>query len=103
MADNPTDYDHRIPLYIQAAERLKRGEFDLNVPASPTDELGRLGQALLDLAHTLESRYRELSRLDQITSRINAGLLLDEVLENVYRDFRELIPYNRIGFSLIED
>jgi len=37
-----------------------------------------------------------------VTARINAGLLLDEVLEQVYTSFRPLIPYDRIGFSLLE-
>ncbi len=102
--DNNTHLtDGRIHLFIEAAEQLKRGEYHLDVPVSSVDELGRLGLALLDLAKSFESRYQELRQLDLITSRINAGLLLDEVLENVYQDFRELIPYNRIGFSLIED
>ncbi len=97
-------YDHRISLYIEAAERLRQGEYDVHLPeAAPGDDLGRLGLALKDLAHTLERRYQEIQKLDQITRRINAGLLLDEILENVYQDFREIIPYNRIGFSLLED
>ena len=94
--------DRRIPLYIEAIQRLKRGEYDLAVPVGP-DEIGRLGEALCDLARALESRNREAQKLDQITARINAGLLLDDILENVYHDFRGIIPYNRIGFSLIEN
>ena len=94
--------DRRIPLYIEAIQRLKRGEYDLAVPVGP-DEIGRLGEALCDLASALESRNREAQKLDQITARINAGLLLDDILENVYHDFRGVIPYNRIGFSLIEN
>jgi signal transduction histidine kinase len=92
-----------ISQYIEAVERLKRGNYDLDLSVSPVDELGKLSQALQDLAKTLEKRYRELERLDEITFNINAGLLLDDVLENVYRNFRALIPYNRIGFALIED
>ncbi|MBI5716035.1 MAG: GAF domain-containing protein [Chloroflexi bacterium] len=99
--DNPLD--ERIPQYIEATERLKEGQYDIELPPTPPDEIGRLGSALQALAQTLEARYREIQKLNQITSRINAGLLLDEILEGVYRDFREFIPYNRIGFSLIED
>ena len=94
--------DRRIPLYIKAIQRLKCGEYDLAVPVG-SDEIGRLGEALCDLARALESRNREAQKLDQITARINAGLLLDDILENVYYDFRKIIPYNRIGFSLIEN
>jgi GAF domain-containing protein len=89
-------------LYVEAIQRLRCGEYDLAVPVG-SDEIGRLGEALCDLARALESRNREAQKLDQITARINAGLLLDDILENVYHDFRGIIPYNRIGFSLIEN
>ena len=94
--------DGRIPLYLEAIQRLKRGEYDLAVPVGP-DEIGQLGEALCGLASALGNRNREAQKLDQITARINAGLLLDDILENVYHDFRGIIPYNRIGLSLIED
>lgn len=96
--------DDRINKYIAVAEELKNGRYNIQIPAeSDNDDLGRLGKVLQDLASALERRYREIQKLDQITWDINAGLLLDEILENVYRDFREIIPYNRIGFSLLED
>jgi signal transduction histidine kinase len=45
----------------------------------------------------------KLKKLGEITEKINSGLLLDEVLEHTYQSFREIIPYERIGFSLIEN
>jgi K+-sensing histidine kinase KdpD len=62
-----------------------------------------LDEALRDLAHALEARERNTHKLDRITAHINAGLLLDDILELVYQDFQDVIPYNRIGFALIED
>ncbi len=96
--------DERIHRYIEAAYDLAQGKYEVHadIPADPADEIGRLGQALRQLAQALEHRYRELSRLDQITAQINAGLLLDDILNNVYQSFKDIIPYNRIGFSLIE-
>ena len=102
MTTNEPLRDGRIPLYVEAIQQLKHGEYNLAVPVG-SDEIGRLGGALCDLARALESRNREAQKLDQITARINAGLLLDDILENVYHDFRKIIPYNRIGFSLIEN
>jgi signal transduction histidine kinase len=103
MSPKESDFERRISQYIEATERLKRGEFDVIVPdISPIDDLGRLGQALVDLAQTLENRYRQLQKLVELTSDINAGLWLDNILEKVYENFLEFIPYNRIGFSLIE-
>jgi len=96
-------YDERIANYIQAAEELKRGNFGISIPASPADDVGRLGQALQELARTLELRYRELQNLNRLTSHINSGLLLEEILLQVYNDFRDFIPYDRVGFALLED
>jgi signal transduction histidine kinase len=93
----------RLVTYIQAAEQLKRGDYHLNVPLDYADEAGQLGQTLRDLAKIMEQQKRAQQKLDEITAHINAGLLLDDILENIYHDFRPLIPYNRIGFALIEN
>lgn len=102
MEKTPFADDNRISRYIEAAEKLAGGDFKIEFPVLPEDEIGLLGKALLKLAQSLETRYWELNRLNQITRDINAGLLLDEILERVYEGFRDLIPYNRIGFSVIE-
>lgn len=95
--------DDRIQKIISAAEELQKGNFAIEIPQQPLDEVGRLGRALTALAKALEKRYQELQKLNLITVRINSGLLLDEILDDVYADFKEIIPYNRIGFSLLED
>lgn len=95
--------DERLEQCIEAARQLRELDFDIRPPVSSDDGVGRLGASLLSLAHALEKRYREIENLAGITARINAGLLLDEVLENVYADFRGLIPYDRIGLALLEE
>ena len=103
-SDEQPKPDELITKYIEVTEGLKRGNYDLEVPIDPAEgELAQLGQALKSLAITLDTRYREMQKLSEITSSINAGLLLDEILEIVFQDFKDVIPYNRIGFSLIED
>lgn len=95
--------DSRIPKYIDAARRISQGEYDVDIPLTPSDEIGQLGETLLELARILEQRYRELQTLEQITTHINAGLLLDEILDLVYKEFSGVIPYNRIGLALVEE
>ena len=96
-------FDERVMQYIAITERLTRGDYDMDdLPPMPPDDLSRLGQALHELAARLAARRREINTLERITAQINAGLLLGDILDNVYHDFREIIPYNRIGFSLIE-
>ena len=41
--------------------------------------------------------------LAKITQRVNEGLLIDEVLNQIYENFFTLIPYDRIGLALLEE
>lgn len=98
--------DDRIEQLISVTEQLKRGDFEveaLNHSSNHEDSVDRLADSLYDLAHALDARYQHIRHLNEIAASINAGLLLDEVLEKVYHDFRGMIPYDRIGFSLLED
>jgi hypothetical protein len=52
---------------------------------------------------SLRESHPEIEALNRLTARINEGLLLDDILERVYVEFREFIPYDRIGLALIED
>lgn len=70
---------------------------------SPDVEITRIGQAIQNLAQVLEGRYYELQKIMHITAQVNAGMYLEDILESVYRDFKDFIPYDRIGFSLFDD
>lgn len=39
----------------------------------------------------------------EIAAHVNAGLTLEEILDRVYQNFRQYIPYNRIGVAFVED
>lgn len=49
------------------------------------------------------SREKELKTLLCITHQINAGLTVEEVLDYAYKTLHVIIPYDRIGFSLLEE
>ncbi len=51
----------------------------------------------------MKTHLDEIQQLSEVTSKINAGLLLEEVCEQFYSTFKSIIPYNRIGLSLIEE
>jgi hypothetical protein len=95
--------DNRIIHYRDAAKAMAQGKFQVPIPVEGQDEVGQLGAALLDLGRTLERKFEEISSLAQVTEHINAGLLLEEVLEKVYTSFRPIIPYDRLGFGLLEE
>jgi signal transduction histidine kinase len=94
--------DPRIAQYRDAAAAMKMGHFDVQVPVGD-DEVGQLGHALIELGRVMERQFSQVQTLSQVTAQINAGLILDEVLSQVYESFRPLIPYDRIGFSLLEE
>ena len=48
-------------------------------------------------------RKKELRALLRITEEINAGKVLDEILDHAYESLHSVIPYHRIGFSLLEE
>lgn len=95
--------DPRIEQYRAAARAMMEGIFKVDLPLEPRDELGDLGRALQELATALDKRFREMVELVRVTEKINAGLILEEVLDYIFDSFRPIIPYNRIGLALIQE
>lgn len=79
------DADRRRPFVIDA-DRAVRTE-------PMTDE---------QATRALDRERREFSRLRQIMARVNLGLRLEDVLEFVYQECRDIIPYHRIAFAAID-
>ena len=94
--------DFRIKKYIEVINALKSKQFQLDIPIGKEDEIGELGKALIELREILKY-FEENSQLALITDKINAGFTLDEVLNYVFDSFQFIIPYDRIGFALIQE
>ncbi|MBN1478141.1 GAF domain-containing protein [Candidatus Sumerlaeota bacterium] len=95
--------DPRIDKYREAALAMSRGQFEVDVPLEPEDSVAELGRALRQLAEATEARFQEINTLVRVTERINAGVMLEEVLNHVFETFRPIIPYVRIGLTLLEE
>ena len=96
--------DERIKRYTDLARAMGQGKFDISIPSvSEGDDIADLGVALKELSDILEEKFDEMHRIASITEKINAGLMLDEVLSHLYDTFHSLIPYNRIGLALIDE
>ena len=95
--------DARVSLYREAVEALRRGQLDVDIPVGEAGEVSELGEALRALAETLKAQSEQSAMLARITQRVNEGLLIDEVLDQIYENFFSLIPYDRIGLALLED
>ncbi len=94
--------DARLVQYREATVAMKEGQFRVPIPREGEDDVAALGNALADLSTALEARFQEIDTLRKVTEKINAGLILDEVLDYVFESFWPIIPYDRIGFSLLE-
>ena len=99
--------DARISAYRRAAQAMARGQFRPPLPGvveGPAgDEIDRLGRALARLGVALERKFAEANALIRLGERVNAGLVLAEILDQIFDSFRSIIPYDRIGCSLLED
>jgi GAF domain-containing protein len=97
--------DARLVQYREAAEAMKEGQFRVRIPQEGDDDVAALGKALADLGKTLEAKFEEVNEINilrKVTGKINEGLDLDEVLNYAFESFWPLVPYDRIGFSLLE-
>lgn len=84
--------DPRIGKYRDIAAGMKNGVFEFEIPAGPEDEIGQLGQTLLELGHALKKQFDQSHMLWKIIAQINAGLTLDEILNQIFESFKTLIP-----------
>lgn len=82
-----------------ALEQMQAGRIDVTIPPSDDASLTRLARAGASLLREQKTRHL----LDQTFYSVNTGLQLNEVLNNIYNDFRSLIPYNRIGVAFITE
>lgn len=95
--------DNLLPKYQTAIHLMRDGRYDILVPSDPNDEYGKLGHGLNDLARELEKKYNEAIKLREIAEEITAGMFLDDILNRIYASFRPIIPYDRMGYALLDD
>lgn len=94
-------HEMTTPQLVEALEALAQGRFQAALD-SRNGGSGAVGDALANLAEAVQRRDEQLHSLLSLTSRINAGLVLEEVLDAIFDTFRPLIPYHRMGFALLE-
>lgn len=52
---------------------------------------------------SIRNQVRETASLARIAAEISSSLRYEEILNHVYRSFRSLLPYDRIGLALVTD
>ncbi|NCB58238.1 MAG: diguanylate cyclase, partial [Gammaproteobacteria bacterium] len=96
--------ENRLVLYKNAIRKMKNGDFFISFPDTTIDShLRDFENDLIELSAWIDQRFREISKLHEISTEISNGSLLSGVLERIYHAFQEVIPYDRIGCALISD
>lgn len=93
----------RIKQFQNIITAMEQGEFDALPEEIPgNDEISQLGESLIRLSKTLDRKFQHQIKMLELSHELNKGLFLKDVLEYVYTSFLAIIPYDRIGFSLLE-
>jgi len=89
--------DPNLAKLVDATDALARGDFGMDIPGDEP-----LATALRNLRDSLRGRLDALEKLAAVSEKVNSGLTLIEVLNHIYDSFHDIIPYDRIGFALLE-
>ena len=96
------DLNGHISHLDQIIGSLTEARIDVRIPPQGEGEGGDLVDLLVRLREDLKRQAGQNKAVDRVKDRIQAGLTLNEVLDYCFESLREIIPYNRIGFALLE-
>lgn len=94
----------RLVAYREAIKQIKDGNYSLSFPKDTHIEpILDFESEFIQLAAWLDVRFDEFNKIQEISTEINKGSVLDDVLNRIYDTFHIIIPYDRIGYALISD
>ena len=64
---------------------------------------GLLEKTLNELSFGIEQKFREMKTMVRLMEYVNSDVLLDEVLDSVFDEFQDLIPYDRMAVAMISE
>lgn len=71
--------------------------------AAYTERIERSGRELGEAVSQMWRARKEADLLDGVMQKINVGVGLDQILDHVFESFDAIIPYDRIGWAVIEE
>ncbi|HLG20259.1 MAG TPA: diguanylate cyclase [Bdellovibrionota bacterium] len=93
--------DRRLKKYRQAVESMLQGTYEMNIPTGERDDVGKLGEALVELSRTLQRQMNGYLRMVELSAKISGKLSMEEILDHVFDSFDPIIPFHRVGFALL--
>jgi diguanylate cyclase (GGDEF)-like protein len=102
--DKSITADNYVTAYRDAVRAMRDGDFTRPIPVdAEAGPISELGLELKALSEKLAQHFNELSRMHYVTTKINSGIFIHDVLDCIYDNFHKIIPYDRIGYALISD
>nr|WP_314071956.1 sensor domain-containing diguanylate cyclase [uncultured Roseococcus sp.] len=95
------DPNDRVAAYTAWVSALRQGKTVKPPEAEGDDALARLGHELKLLSEAIARREAELTRLNQVVLSAEREILVEDVLDSIFKGFIGIIPYDRIGCAFL--
>ena len=99
MGRNPIR--QRVNAYADWVSRLRHGQPLDELLSTKSDPFAPLADELKRLAKTIDRQEEELGRLFDLVAAPEHAVSLEEVLNQIFDGFLELIPYDRISCAFL--
>jgi signal transduction histidine kinase len=86
---------------IELVNMIKQGKASNEMLLGIDPKLITVAGSILELGRILENKFLEMKKMLSITQQINSGIHFEEVINYLYDNFYNLIPYDRIGVALL--
>lgn len=63
------NHNNLVTKYQAAIRSMRNGRFDLSIPVDDHNEVGKLGHDLIELAHELERKFDEATKVREISEK----------------------------------
>jgi GAF domain-containing protein len=99
----PYNMENRLGAYANWVGELRRGKIPAQLPEDTTEPLAKLSQELRLLAEVIVRRGDQLNKLFEVVHTVERGILVEDVLDSIFKSFAAIIPYDRIGCAFLSD
>ena len=99
----PHAVEDRLDAYAAWVGDLRRGHSPPHLPEDSAAPLDKLSRELRLLADVIARRENQLNKLFEVVHTVERGILVDDVLDVIFKSFAAIIPYDRIGCAFLSD
>ena len=99
----PHALEDRLDAYANWVGELRRGHSPPQLPEDTAEPLAKLSRELRLLADVIVRREDQLKKLFEVVHTVERGILVEDVLDSIFKSFSAIIPYDRIGCAFLSD